>query len=198
MGASEKLYRGLGNAAWGYFFLLFDFRINGVNLLPAFIGYLLFFSAIHCFAEDTKERSVLGVFGAVLTFWYFFSWLRDLLPLGIPEVLWQGLVLTAGIANIYFQYRMLTNIASVAEGHQAEGATFDRRVLTYRTLITVLLSILLAVGQVLAWFNRTGLIMTLGVAVVQIVVGILLMKTLFDLRKQITQDEAEEEEEPSP
>lgn len=41
MGDKMLQYRGLTFAAWGYFFLNFGFSIDGIQLLPEFVGYLL-------------------------------------------------------------------------------------------------------------------------------------------------------------
>ena len=51
----EKLAAGLGCAAWGYFLLLFNFEINGFNLLPEFLGYALFFWALEHFAGTGRS-----------------------------------------------------------------------------------------------------------------------------------------------
>ena len=41
----EALYRGVSHAAWGYLFLYLDVNLGTVSILPAFVGYLLFWSA---------------------------------------------------------------------------------------------------------------------------------------------------------
>ena len=52
----QKLYSGISKAAWGYFFLYFNINFNNVSILPSFVGYLLFLSAINLL----KGKSVLA------------------------------------------------------------------------------------------------------------------------------------------
>ena len=59
----QKLYTGIGRAAWGYFFIYFDFNINTVSILPSFIGYMLFLSAINCLCEEERELNLLRTLG---------------------------------------------------------------------------------------------------------------------------------------
>ena len=47
----QKLFSGISKAAWGYFFLYFNININNVSILPGFVGYLLFLSAIRLLKE---------------------------------------------------------------------------------------------------------------------------------------------------
>ena len=32
---------------WGYIFVLFDLNLNGLDILPDFIGYALIFAGVH-------------------------------------------------------------------------------------------------------------------------------------------------------
>ena len=42
----NRLYDGISNVAWGYFFLYFDINLGTVSVLPNFVGFLLFLKAI--------------------------------------------------------------------------------------------------------------------------------------------------------
>ena len=77
MTAYQKLYTGIGRAAWGYFFIYFDFNINTVSILPSFIGYMLFLSAINCLCEEERELNLLRTLGVILTVWHVASWLAS-------------------------------------------------------------------------------------------------------------------------
>ena len=55
----ENLYKGLSHAAWGYFFLNFNFNLNNVSILPVFVGYILFFFAIKRLAEERRDLRLL-------------------------------------------------------------------------------------------------------------------------------------------
>ena len=62
----HKLYTGIGRAAWGYFFIYFDINLNTVSILPSFIGYLLFLSAINYLCDEQRELNLLRTLGVIL------------------------------------------------------------------------------------------------------------------------------------
>ena len=51
----EALYRGVSHAAWGYLFLYLDVNLGTVSILPAFVGYLLFWSAISALEGEVRD-----------------------------------------------------------------------------------------------------------------------------------------------
>ena len=55
MGDKMLQYRGLTFAAWGYFFLNFGFSIDGIQLLPEFVGYLLLLFAIGALFKECRN-----------------------------------------------------------------------------------------------------------------------------------------------
>ena len=71
-----QLYRGLSQAAWGYFLLLLNFNLTfnntiSINLLPSFAGALLLLSALEGLAplvsrlEDTAA-ALPGEYGKIM------------------------------------------------------------------------------------------------------------------------------------
>lgn len=54
----EALYRGVSHAAWGYLFLYLDVNLGTVSILPAFVGYLLFWSAISALEGEVRDLSL--------------------------------------------------------------------------------------------------------------------------------------------
>ena len=53
----QKLYDGISRAAWGYFFVYFD--LNIVDILPDFVGYILFLYAINLLQGSRYLRRFL-------------------------------------------------------------------------------------------------------------------------------------------
>ena len=110
MSKYQKLYDGIERAAWGYFFVYFNFNINSVNLIPTFIGYILFLSAIDCLCEEERELDLLRILGGILTVWHIFSWLAGLVSIDLDGML-QAIDIVIGVVNIYFHFQLLTNLA---------------------------------------------------------------------------------------
>lgn len=190
----EKLYSGIGKVAWGYFFIYFDLKINGISLLPAFIGYFLLLSAVRGLGEVERELKLLRIPGAILASWHLATWLCSLTPLNMIGTL-PIVDLLIGIVNIYYQFQLLTNLASIAAKHQPAGSAHDRQILGCRTLQTILLTAIMLVGQVNLWLGEAW-IPVLVMAIVHILAGIYLMRVLFDLRRNLPKEADGEEPQP--
>ncbi len=183
----QKLYTGIGRAAWGYFFLYFNININTVSLLPAFVGYLLFLSVISLLCEQERELSLLRTLGILLAVWNGVAWLASWGGIKLDGML-PIMDILAGVVSIYFHFQLLTNLACIAAKYQPEGYALDARLLRYRTLQTVMLTAVAILLTFSKWLGALADLVSVGVAIVYILVGILLMKALFDLRRCLPQD----------
>lgn len=183
----QRLYDGIGRAAWGYFFIYFDINLNNVSILPSFIGYLLFLSAINCLREEERELGLLRTLGVILTLWHVVSWIASWGAVDLDGAL-QAVDIIIDVVNIYFHFQLLTNLASIAAKYQSTDDGLDNKLLRYRTLQTVMLTAVIIVGYLVKWMP--GLIAGISICmiVVYLIAGILLMKALFDLRRSISFD----------
>ena len=124
----ESLYRSLSRAAWGYFFLNFDFNIGTVSLFPRFVGYILFFLAIETLAEERRDLRLLRPLCVLLAAWNGGDWLMSWGGGDIDgHILFLDLLVAA--AGLYFQFQLLTDLAGLAELHRpSEDNDLDARV----------------------------------------------------------------------
>lgn len=51
---------------FGFLFILFDFRINGFDILPNIIGYILFAMALNSLSSCSEYFSTAGIFTALM------------------------------------------------------------------------------------------------------------------------------------
>jgi len=178
----QKLYDGITRAAWGYFFLYFNININQVSLLPSFVGYLLFLSAVSLLQEEQRELSLLRTMGIPLTICHGAEWVLSWVGSNLDGA-WQFVDILVSLVNLYFHYQLLTNLASIAANHQPEGYTQDAKLLRYRTLQTVMLTVIEIILLLQPWLSEFGVIISVLLSIVYLIAGICLMKALFDLRK---------------
>ena len=183
----QKLYDGIGRAAWGYFFVYFDFNINTVSILPSFIGYMLFLSAINCLCEEEKELNLLRTFGVILTAWHIGKWGASWRGAGLDGML-QAADIIIGVVNIYFHFQLITNLASIAVKYQSAGDVLDAKLLKYRTFQTVMLTAVIIIGYLAKWLPELVTVISVCMIIAYLIAGILLMKVLFDLRRRLTLD----------
>ena len=178
----QKLYSGISKAAWGYFFLYFNINFNNVSILPSFVGYLLFLSAINLLKEEERELSLLHTLGVIMALWTGVEWLASFVGLNL-EGMWQFIDIIISLVNLYFHFQFLTNLASIAAKYQSEGYELDAKLLRYRTLQTVMLTAIEVIICFQPWLSEAWTVISICMLIVYLIAGICLMKALFDLRK---------------
>ena len=183
----QKLYTGIGRAAWGYFFIYFDINLNTVSILPSFIGYLLFLSAINHLCDEERELNLLRTLGIILTVWHIASWFASFGAIKLDGML-PAVDIIIGVVNIYFHFQLLTNLASIATKYQSEDHEFDAKLLRYRTMQTVMLTAVIILGYLAKWQTELVTVISVGMIIVYLRVAVLLMKALLDLRRDISID----------
>ena len=152
----ENLYKGLSHAAWGYFFLNFDFNLGTVSIFPRFAGYLLFLSAIGKLAGERRDLLLLRPLCVLLAVWNGGDWLLS----------WGG-------GDIDGHVLFLDLLMAAAGLYRT----------AYIVLVTVISLFSAAPGQIMILGDdwRAGII--LGLAVTACVFSLMIMVGLFELRK---------------
>lgn len=185
----EKMRSGIFRIAWGYIFIYFNININTVSLLPAFVGYGLFLSAIGFLQEEERELSLLKPLVGILLVCNAADWVLSWMGSEAIET-WFLLDLLTGLINLYFQFQFLTNLASIAAKYQEPDRDCDTKLLTYRTWQTIMLTIVILIGILQLWLSEIWGYVSIGIGIVYILFGICLIKTLFELRNALRTDES--------
>lgn len=186
MSRYEKLYHGLDRAAWGYFFLYFKINISTVSLLPTFVGYLLFLGAIKLLEGEERELSLLRPLAILMAIWHGLDWCLSLFGADLYGLQFVDLIRDA--VNLYFHFQLMTNLASIAERHQPEGAGLDSKLLRYRTLQTIMITAIWILTYLDHWFEDYWGLISGGMGVVYVIAGVCLMKAIFDLRRSLPEE----------
>lgn len=139
MTGRSSLYKGLSCAAWGYFFLIFDVNLGTVSILPRFVGWLLFLRAIDELEEERRDLALLRPLGILLALWTGADWLASWAGRDV-DGLFPPLDLIAAVAQLYFLFQFLTDMAALAEARHPESGALGRRILRCRTAQTVLVT----------------------------------------------------------
>ena len=192
----QKLYDGIGNAAWGYLFIYFNINLGTLNILPAFAGYLLFHSAIRELCDEERELNLLNTLVGILTIWHLASWVGDLLSFDLGALIPIADIIVS-VVNIYFHFQLMTNLATIAAKYQPAGDDLDRTILNCRTFQTIMLTAAIILLYLTNPNSIAGFYTSIGVAILYLIAGIVLMKTLFDLRRCFAPETEEEAEEKS-
>ena len=119
--------------------------------------------------------------------WHIASWIASWVSVDLDGML-QVVDIIIGVVNIYFHFQLLTNLASIATKYQSADDELDAKLLRYRTLQTVMLTAVIIVGYLAKWLPELVTVVSIGMIIIYLIVGILLMKALFDLRRSISSD----------
>jgi len=180
------LYKGASCAAWGYFFLYIDINLNSVSILPRFVGYLFFLSAIHHWKEACRDLVLLRPLATLLAVWYGIDWLLSWGGGDMSEVS-RLLTLITDTALLYFHFQFLTDCAALAKAYQQEEETLDSRLLRLRTLQTALLTTLTVLSYGQNWLGEVWELIVTLLIFVNLVSALLLVFAMFALRKALRQ-----------
>ena len=182
------MYDGLTKIAFGYLFIYLNFNINTVNILPSFVGYLLILLAIRDLAGEEKELLLLRPFAIILICWHGAKWLLSWGSVDLDGLLEIGGLLI-GLINLYFHFQLLTNLAAIASKYQDEGDEMDATLLRCRTFQTITLTAAMIIRRLTNLFGEYAGLITIGLAILYIIAGIIIIKTLIELKRYLTEDE---------
>ena len=191
---NRDFYSGLSNAAWGYFFLHFDFNLNNVSIFPRFVGWLLLLSACTKLTGVRRDLALLRPLAVLLAVWHALDWL---LSWGGADVNGHVLFLDllVAVAGLYFHFQFLTDMAGLAEQYQPEGADLDgqlrRRRTVYVALIT-LVALLGDLGLLVELPEHLGEWVAMGILLTALIAAFLIMAALFRLRRFFREGETEQ------
>lgn len=178
----KKVYNSITKVAFGYFFLYIDINIGIVSITPAFVGYFLFLLAIGSLKEEEREFSLLKPLCIILLVLNIFTYFSNFVGVNIAFTV-VDLILTA--ISLYFNYQFLTNLSYIAAKYQKYGASSDAKFLKYRTVQTVVLTVI-GIFKIFSFFYSDLLAyVSIVFALVSAVMCILIIVTLFKLRKNL-------------
>lgn len=175
----SSTYRGLTKIAWGYVFLHLNFNLGTLNILPNWVGYLLFFSAIALLGDQLRDLTLLKPFCILLGAEELADWLA---VLGTGQTLVAQFFLLDALftcIGLYFHFQLLTDLALLAEGAGESGGGLR----TCRNVDAVLRT-LMCLPLPWADWDTLGTLLLMSVLVVWIIVMFCIIWQLFRLRKQ--------------
>ena len=167
--------KAIGQVAWGYIFILFHINIGSIDILPGWIGYMLFFEALPYLETAERTAGLLRPLTIGLGIWELVLWVTNIYEVSVD---WYAVAMLANVIELYFNFQILTNIAMIADRYQMEQRD---SLLRLRTIVTILMTIMaLPIPMDGEWQ-----MVVLGLGIVAIVVLIWICSLLFSLRKRL-------------
>ncbi len=194
MSEHTSLYNGISKIAWGFIFILFHFKINTIDLLPDFVGYILIALGIGELGAFLGHTKVLKPLSIVLSIWTASVWLTETLTLS--NLSFMSYLSTAmGIVTLIFNIILLTDLSVLAAKYQPADKNIDRRLIVARNIYAVCYSLSIGMSlSALLTLNMhsellTGIATAVSIAsgIAMLVIMIIILVSLFSLRKAINE-----------
>ncbi len=191
MNNREMLYRGLSCAAWGYFFLNFNFNLGKINLLPRFVGFLFFLCAINSLFKERDNLLLLRPICIFFAVYHAVDWALSFIGKELElQILFLDLLIVA--AQLYFHFQFLTDIAALARLCPEDGKKFASRLRHCRTMYTLLSTAVALTAMVPALiradygktYSSTQKDILALLAVLEGVTVVVIIVTLFGLKRR--------------
>ncbi len=177
-----RVYNGISKVIWGYFFLYFNINLGTISILPSFVGFIFFSSAIDLLKDEERELTLLKPLIMILGIWEGIKWLGNCVGYNFDGK-WEFVTLTIGLLNLYFHFQFITNLASIATKHQKEGCSYDEKLHRYRTIQTIMLTIFLVITNLSSLFNEKWIYISAILGICYIIICLYIMATLSGLKK---------------
>lgn len=181
MSDTSPICQALTKIAWGYvlLFLNFNLGINGhtMDILPNWLGYLLFFSAIGLLGTQLRDLTLLKPFCILLGVLSAVDWGTVLLT---GQELLDGFFLLSILRtclSIYFSFQLLTDLALLSESYGIQA----NRLRVCRNIDAVIKVLPLLP---LPWDTNTLLsALLIGLLIFGLIICLFIVCQLFTLRK---------------
>ncbi|MBQ5978023.1 MAG: hypothetical protein IJL51_07820 [Oscillospiraceae bacterium] len=181
-----NLKKGLSLVAFGFLFTLVNLNLtfNGsaVNIMPDFVGWILFFLAIDPLGDYAADKKYLKWAALVLAVFTAAFWLLEIAMPELDPGLLKTLVSVAEAVYMFLLFGVLEKIAH-DYGSQREGSIRTLKILNLALFAGFVVIGLLAAAQ--GSLALTGTAAVLGVAA--LVAYIVTMVTLFKLKREIAE-----------
>ncbi len=180
------LYKSITKFAFGFLIILINISIAGFDILPDFVGYILFISAISALAGKYRKINLMKPLAVILLIWSVISIIILYVDLNEAAIIKNLIHLVIDIIQIYFNFQLLTHISEIAQEYDEE-TKLAKRLIKLRNVYTVLNTAVTSLANIPVLIALNGTPVVLGVvtvmAVITVIIAIIITVTLFSVRK---------------
>lgn len=168
----KKLSSYLRIIAVGFLLIYLNFSINGINLIPKWIGYLLILMNISILKDRTAYYSYIRILSIFTAVWSAIEWILAIFAVSMNHIL---ISLPTGILFAFFHFLLISNLAdfSLEESGQKRLRT--------SAIVNLVLNLLTLVFLVIPYLQFISLVT--GIA--ELIVIIWIIVELFLLSKAV-------------
>lgn len=169
----NKLAEAIRKVAWGYVLLHLNITIGAINILPNWLGHLLFLRALPALAEEEPSARLLRPIITALGIWEAVLWLSPLtISLQLPVF-----ELIASVLLLYMHFQLLTNLSQIAGKYNCPQESKILRLRTVQTILTTLFHL------PISWLENSAF--ALPILIIWLFVAIWICTVLFSMRRSL-------------
>ncbi len=177
------LYTHICRVGWSYVLLHLDINLGTVDILPAWVGYLIILRSLPVLGKQRSSALLLKPFSWLLLFTSLADWLAKIIGSSLQQMLiFDGLAflldLILVLVRLYFHFQLLTDIAVIAK---QENYPYVKELLNVRLVYTISMTIV----ALPFWFDGDqyrGAI-GIGIALINVVAAVMICRRLLRLGK---------------
>lgn len=108
--------QAIKKVGYGYLIIMFDITIGTINIIPNWLGYILFYQSINVISQYEKSTELLKPLNIFVFIYELILWGFNIAAIGIDN--YVVIVIKTAIL-LYFHFQLLTNIADIAKSHHS-------------------------------------------------------------------------------
>ncbi len=180
----NELYRAIRKIAWGYLFLHIDFNLGTIDILPSWVGYIFFLQSLSVIAKEEESAKLLAPLGKFLAAAEGLFWVNKGVLGGYFNFYLVSIVIS--VISLYFHFQFLTNLSDIAKKYECKEEKTILNLRTVKTILTTILCLMLSIEM-----SNT---ISIGIAIVSVVVALWMCSTLFSFSRSILKKLKEREQ----
>jgi hypothetical protein len=171
---------GFSTLSWGFFFDMFDFRINSFDILPDVIGHILFLVgliSLACYSTYFNKAKIYSIFMIAFSILGLFK--GNNVNIGVNSDITVGLTLILSISGLIVYLVLLYNIfMGIKDLATVQGIGEVYNEADKRWVQFVWLQILTIPGIIIMFIPLINLIYIISILIANIVLAINIMKLM--------------------
>ncbi len=104
--------QALKDIVYGYLFLMFDFNVGTLDIIPDFIGYVLFYHALKTLKSEVNDVKLLNDLALLLGGFSCVDWIFKTIGFSMYFQLVDMIVL---IVTLYFDFHLISGIITIGQ-----------------------------------------------------------------------------------
>lgn len=162
----------------GYLFLFFNFEINGLDLLPSFVGYIFIFVGLGKLKNESSYFSKSRPWAIVMTAFEVISFAKLIIQTELSVLLFTILGYASAAVSIYIMFCIVKGIGDIEKTY-CVAMEYEKIMLVWK----IASALRIAIAMLTFLPTELGSIISIGIACIGFIVHIIFIVYINRVRK---------------